>query len=294
MFFTPQRRAAVFAAALLPILAVACGPDGSTNPDPAINAGGPSLTAADFGAGNGLANFEHIEVCKYGSTADVTVDMQQAIGNSSVTYSFSDGECRVLGNFDGTIGLGPADIQASESNIPAGYQFDSVRTTIVGRNGASGSVSTSTTNSYSIVGANNDIGILLEFFNSQIPTTGSEGCTPGYWKVSQHWDSWVGYTPSQTLESVFDVPDGLGYDNKTLVQALSFQGGAGVSGGAQILLRAGVAALLNSASPGVDYTMTTAEVIAAVNAALASGDRATMITLAGQLDADNNLGCPLN
>jgi len=90
------------------------------------------------------------------------------------------------------------------------------------------------------------------------------------------------------------VPDGLGYDNTTLVAALSFGGGSGVAGGARNLLRAAVAALLNSTSPNVDYTMTTAEVINAVNAALASGDRDTMLKLAGELDADNNLGCPLN
>lgn len=41
-------------------------------------------------------------------------------------------------------------------------------------------------------------------------------------------------------------------------------------------------------------TRTTAEVIADVNAALASGDRSTMLDLAGELDADNNFGCPLN
>jgi hypothetical protein len=31
-----------------------------------------------------------------------------------------------------------------------------------------------------------------------------------------------------------------------------------------------------------------------VNAALASGDRATMLSLGSALDDDNNLGCPLN
>jgi hypothetical protein len=30
-----------------------------------------------------------------------------------------------------------------------------------------------------------------------------------------------------------------------------------------------------------------------VNAALASGDRSTMLALAAQLDAFNNLGCPI-
>jgi hypothetical protein len=290
MFRSPTHRAAAFAAVLLPFLAVACGPDNAGNPAAPASIGGPSLSAADLGAGDGLANFEFIEVCKYGSTADVTVDMTQASsGNTSVTYSFAAGECRNLGNFDNTVGLGPADISASESNIETGFQFDSLKTTIIHRNPAAPpTVTVSTTNSFSILGASNDIGILLEFYNSAIPTTGDEGCTPGYWK--NHLGSWVGYAPGQTVGSVFT---GSLYGSSTLLQALNFGGGSGVAGGQQILLRAAVAALLNAASPDVDYTMTTAEVIAAVNAALASGSRATMLTLAAELDADNNLGCPL-
>jgi len=96
------------------------------------------------------------------------------------------------------------------------------------------------------------------------------------------------------LESVFDVPDSYGLDNSTLLQALSFEGGSGTTAAARILLRAAVAALLNSASPDVDYPLSTAQVIAQVNAALASNDRATMLALAAQLDQYNNMGCPLN
>ena len=93
---------------------------------------------------------------------------------------------------------------------------------------------------------------------------------------------------------MFDVPDSFGLDNRTLLQALSFQGGSSNTAAARILLRAAVAALLNSASPDVDYPLTTAQVIAEVNAALASNDRSTMLALASQLDSYNNLGCPLN
>jgi hypothetical protein len=123
-----------------------------------------------------------------------------------------------------------------------------------------------------------------------------EGCTPGYWKQPQHLDSWVatGYSPNQTLESVFNIPDSLGLDNVTLQQGLSLKGGSGIQGASQILLRAAVAALLNSAHPDVDYPRTTASVIADVNAALASGNRSTILNLASALDADNNRGCPLN
>jgi hypothetical protein len=125
---------------------------------------------------------------------------------------------------------------------------------------------------------------------------GGEGCTPGYWKVPQHHDSWTatGYTTSQTLESVFNLPDSLGMDNVTLHQALQGGGGPGVTGAATILRRAATASLLNSAHPSVDFEHTTAEVISSVNTAFASLDRNTMLALASSLDASNNEGCPLN
>ncbi len=123
------------------------------------------------------------------------------------------------------------------------------------------------------------------------PPTGDEGCTPGYWK--NHPEAWTGFATGQTLESVFDVPDALGLDSVSLMAALEFGGGSGTLGASQILLRAAVAALLNSSSGGVDYPLTTAQVIAQVNAALASGSRSTILALATDLDNKNNLGCPL-
>jgi hypothetical protein len=120
---------------------------------------------------------------------------------------------------------------------------------------------------------------------------GDEGCTPGYWK--NHPEAWAGFTTGQSLESVFDVPDALGLDSVSLHSALSFGGGPGTLGASQILLRASVAALLNSSSSGVDYPLTTAQVIAQVNAALASANRDTILALATDLDDKNNLGCPL-
>ncbi|HEX9713283.1 MAG TPA: hypothetical protein VGB52_12150 [Actinomycetota bacterium] len=119
-----------------------------------------------------------------------------------------------------------------------------------------------------------------------------EGCTPGFWKT--HPNSWpAGINPGDTLETWFDVPDSLGLDNVTLLDALAFEGGKGVKGAAMILLRAAVASLLNAAHPDVDFNWTTGEVITAVNTALASGNRGTMLSLASELDEDNNAGCPL-
>jgi hypothetical protein len=125
-------------------------------------------------------------------------------------------------------------------------------------------------------------------------TCGRNGCTPGFWKnCTANWCD--AYATTDLVSSVFTVPDcvnttTLNLGNKTLLQALSFQGGSTLNGGAQILLRAGTAALLN-ACKGIGYPLTTDQVIAQVNAALASCDRATMIALAGILDANNNLGC---
>jgi hypothetical protein len=122
---------------------------------------------------------------------------------------------------------------------------------------------------------------------------GGQGCTPGYWK--NHTDSWQGYAPSQTVGSTFSAASAYpSIASQTLLEALQGGGGSGTLGAAKVLVRAGTAALLNSAHSGVDGASTTAEVLAAVNAALASGDRDTMLGVASGLDADNNLGCPLN
>lgn len=122
---------------------------------------------------------------------------------------------------------------------------------------------------------------------------GEDGCTPGYWK--NHTQAWAGtgYTPGQTVGSVFAAGGFPSLASSTLLQALQGGGGPGTTGAAQILVRAAVAALLNAGHPEVEYPRTTASIIADVNAALASNSRSTMLALAGELDEDNNLGCPL-
>jgi len=118
------------------------------------------------------------------------------------------------------------------------------------------------------------------------------GCTPGFWKnCTIHWQL-TGYSTGQTVGSVFSLGNcctSLG--NTSLLAAMDFGGGGDVCGGARILLRAAVAALLNASSPEVDYPYTTQEVIGSVNAALQSCNRATIIALASELDWANNLGC---
>lgn len=127
------------------------------------------------------------------------------------------------------------------------------------------------------------------------PPGDTTGCTPGYWK--NHTASWsgTGWTPGQTVGSAFSGASAFpSLASQTLLQALQGGGGPGALGGATILLRAAVAALLNAGHGGVEYPRTTAEILADVNAALSSGNRNTMLNLATALDNDNNLGCPLN
>jgi len=119
-------------------------------------------------------------------------------------------------------------------------------------------------------------------------TIGKEGLTPGFWK--NHPELWQGYSPNQTLESVFNVPDSLGMDNVTLMQALNFGGGSGVSGAAQNLFRHAVAAMLNAAHVNVDYALTTTQIVTQVNTALASNNASIIDTLKTTLDKYNNAG----
>jgi uncharacterized repeat protein (TIGR01451 family) len=124
------------------------------------------------------------------------------------------------------------------------------------------------------------------------PPPGGEGCTPGFWKQTQHFDSWVGFAPTDSFEDVFGVDvtlrsGGQGtIDDPTLLDALNATGG-----GVNALARHAVAALLNASNPDVSFDFTTAEVIALVQDAVASGDFETAHQL---LAAANEQGCPLS
>jgi len=89
--------------------------------------------------------------------------------------------------------------------------------------------------------------------------------TPGFWK--NHYNPsngheawiWTAYANNPTVQSVFDPDNSLtilttavpgakygALGSFTLLEALGFKGGSGDAGAAQILLRAGTAALLNA------------------------------------------------
>ena len=126
---------------------------------------------------------------------------------------------------------------------------------------------------------------------------GNEGCTPGYWK--NHTSNWEEYTVASKLANNFDLGSfATKYQSTTFLQALSLKGGTSLDGAFQILMRASTAAYLNAAHEGVGYPLRRfaepGTMQARINAALASGDRQAMLSLATELDGYNNLGCPLN
>lgn len=130
---------------------------------------------------------------------------------------------------------------------------------------------------------------------------GHEGCTPGYWK--NHTDNWEEARPDSLFSDKFGTGGTSGVlAGLTFEQALAGGGGSGVAGAELILARAATAAYLNAAHEGLGYPWRrTSEgldgrppLVPTVRDALNSGDRATMLALAARLDADNNLGCPLN
>jgi hypothetical protein len=137
--------------------------------------------------------------------------------------------------------------------------------------------------------ANRFHGGVITYYNAFPPPAGGEGCTPGYWKQSQHFGNWpAGYVPTGAGATDFDAA--LGVDaftpNMTLLQALGLSGG-----GIKALARHAAAALLNAASDAVDYGMTVDEVKALVQSAIVSGDYASAQT---RLAALNESGCSLS
>jgi hypothetical protein len=119
---------------------------------------------------------------------------------------------------------------------------------------------------------------------------GFHGCTPGYWKQTQHFFAWGGVSQGASFNTTFGVTAAKsGFANSfTLLQALQ-NGGGGISA----LGRQAVAAYLNSLRPGMNYPYTTAQVISMVKTAINSGNATTIENTKNQLEAANSLEGPL-
>ena len=124
---------------------------------------------------------------------------------------------------------------------------------------------------------------------------GSEGCTPGYWKQSQHFDSWTApYDPTDLFSATVGVRADAStttfenaFPGMTLLQVLE-QGGGGLAA----LGRHTVAALLNTASGDVDYAHTTTGfIVDEFNSVFPGGDYEGLKNIYAGF---NELGCPLD
>ena len=181
----------------------------------------------------------------------------------------------------------PATMTAGVVDLPDGFFVEAIAT-IEGNgddavfNFLSGENLTSAT-----VNVSSTAGALIWFKigGETEPPGGGEGCTPGYWRQEHHYDSWVNYAPGDLFSSVFADA----FPGETLGEVVRAKGG-----GLNALGRHAVAALLNAASAGVDYDYTEAEVIAAFNAAFASGDADIIEDQKDVFDFLNNQGCGLN
>lgn len=131
-----------------------------------------------------------------------------------------------------------------------------------------------------------------------------DGCSPDFWKDNTAEWTVTGFLPGQSVQSVFSKGFFLWtYKEKSLLQAVISESDDGAvfdrrgqaKEAARILIRAAVAALLNSAHPEVDFPPTTSEVINEVNTALASHNRDTILALAAELEFLNEelFRCPL-
>jgi hypothetical protein len=126
------------------------------------------------------------------------------------------------------------------------------------------------------------------------------GLTPGFWRANADnygGSAWkfTSYTTTTKLSSVFNLASFSGIDT-TFQGALDNYSSLGTTatGAAEKLMWEATAALLNATynynGTTVGYPLTTSQIISEVNAALASGNRDTIVAEVNRLDDFNNLG----
>lgn len=128
------------------------------------------------------------------------------------------------------------------------------------------------------------VSFLLLIAFSSISIACNKGCTPGYWKQAQHWDSWINHSTGDAFDDVFTCED---TGELTLLEALK-KGGGGI----YALRRHAVASLLNcEAFPCFDG----GSPLDAVEDYCSSLDSAMSIeTQKDEFETNNDQTCPLN
>jgi hypothetical protein len=276
---------AIAAAGLLAAVAACSSSPTSTDP--------PSVTVAAAGITSTLSAVltqGEISVCKVGSSATFSAALTPG---GATTLSLADGECKLL-------------VSSPSSRVDAVVTEDAALYTTVDSIvryfgvGSGSSIPPQNITTTKLTGtssataqAGTDTGTILVFYNTFAPPppppppppSGGEGCTPGYWKQTQHFHSYTApYAPTTLFSDVFENA----FPGMTLQQVLSNGGG-----GLDALGRHTVAALLNAASGGVSYNLTVQQVIDQFNAVY-PGTKADYESLKDVFAGYNEQTCPLN
>ncbi|MEK7063697.1 MAG: hypothetical protein AAB955_03345 [Patescibacteria group bacterium] len=189
------------------------------------------------------------------------------------TWSFQE-SCNSSGTIDVTATYHPLDSHSG-----------TVRYTSPHLNLATGAIVT--VNLFEDVGQHSQYTV-TNIYNCHPPVvTSKQYCSPGYWKQSHHFDSYVTYSPTDSFNTVFGRN---AFPGKTLVQVLS-QGG----GGLNAYGRKAVGALLNSTS--MSSGLTAGQVIAKFQATYdgaPSGKAANEYYGAANPEFTQAENCPLN
>ena len=285
-----NRKAALAAGASLGIAFLAACSDSSTAP--ATNVMVPKSSFVVGAITNNTPELGKVKVCKAGNAGGSFDVTRVAVGASTGTVSglntlIATGTCVIVAEDAGASGIGS---EVSISEDPAANTVSAVTGCVFIGGDPPGVVDPApcafNPASRFINSFHGYVVTYTNTFTPPPPPPGDEGCTPGYWKQDQHFDSYpAGITPNTLFSSIFGVGGSL-----TFLQALGLNGGD-----TNALWRHGAAAYLNALSNSVDYAYTTTQVIAIVNgtgayAGLSVEDRKNL------LDAANNGvgGCPLN
>jgi len=273
----------------LPLLATAEPEFGALPADP--NPNNPAL-----GTVGARADLERFEVCKRWDgpgphgVAQFRVEIDRdRDGTIDVSFTRSSDEFYAFDESGWSCyelweqGANGGEVTVTETGVVGGALPYSVATSFAFV--SDGTVPVPTSGPASVTGiVGGHSGVTAFFVNTAEPEVGGgEGCTPGYWKQRQHFDSWAApYTPDTPFSSVFDDA----FPGKTLLEVAK-QGG----GGLKALGRHTVAALLNGASGGVSYDLSAGQVIDGFNSVFPGGDYES---LKNQFERFNEQGCPLN
>lgn len=255
-------------------LAVACAALAACKDTPTS----PSYLASrpSFAVNDGVPNVGEFEVCKAGASGTFNVTYSPVGGAepmAAAQYTLAAGQCVLVLSTNAGSGTG-YNVAVTETTTPLSI---SVQETGGGNDAVV--TANSVTNFVNIFH-----GTRAVFTNPTPPPTGTEGCSPGYYK--KH----IQPLASSTFGALGFV--GTGQQNVTLQVALTYSGGPTLQDAKNVLLRQAAAAYLNSVRLSGAYPLTTAQVVAGVNAALASNDRQTILDYAATLDGYNNLEGP--